>query len=136
ALYERTGRDAEALAEVRRLIASAPGEPRFRLELAERLMKAGNRDEALKIAQALGRESTDPALHAQLAELYTRWNLADPAMHEQELLVRLEPGEDAHLVALGELWWQKGNKKRAIELWKKLVDRGTGRGPKVAAMAR
>ncbi|HEY2747990.1 MAG TPA: tetratricopeptide repeat protein [Polyangia bacterium] len=132
ALYERTGRDAEALAELKRLIASAPGEARFRLELAERLMKAGNRDEALKIAQALGRESTDPALHAQLAELYTRWNLADPAMREQELLVRLEPGDDAHLVALGELWWQKGNKKRAVELWRKLLERG----PKVPAMAR
>ncbi len=132
ALYERTGRDAEALAELKRLIASAPGEARFRLELAERLMKAGSRDEALKIAQALGRESTDPTLHAQLAELYTRWNLADPAMREQELLVRLEPGDDAHLVALGELWWQKGNKKRAIELWRKLLERG----PKVAAMAR
>jgi len=132
ALYERTGRDAEVVTEYRRLIASAPGEPRFRLELAERLMKAGNRDEAIKIAQALGRESTDPSLHGQLAELYSRWNLAELAMREQELLVRLEPGDDAHLVALGELWWQKGNKKRALELWKKLLDRG----PKVAAMTR
>src|SRR5205823_7744584 len=114
------------------LIASAPGEPRFRLELAERLMKAGDRDEAIKIAQALGRESTDPSLHAQLAELYTRWNLAELAMREQELLVRLEPGDDAHLVALGELWWQKGNKKRALDLWKRLLERG----PKVGAMTR
>ncbi|HEX6835605.1 MAG TPA: tetratricopeptide repeat protein, partial [Polyangia bacterium] len=136
ALYERTGRDAEALAEVRRLIASAPGEPRFRLELAERLMKAGKSDEAIRMAQALGRESTDPSLHGQLAELYTRWNLAEQAMREQELLVRLEPNDDAHLVALGELWWQKGNKKRALEEWKKLVDPRFGRGPKVAAMAR
>src|SRR5262249_57841685 len=88
ALYERTGRDAEALAEVRRLIASAPGEPRFRLELAERLMKAGNRDEALKIAQALGRESTDPSLHGQLAQLYTPWDLADPAVRQPERLLR------------------------------------------------
>ena len=132
ALYERTGRDAEVVTEYRRLIASAPGEPRFRLELAERLMKAGNRDEAIKIAQALGRESTDPSLHGQLAELYSRWNLAELAMREQELLVRLEPADDAHLVALGELWWQKGNKKRALELWRKLLDRG----PKVAAMTR
>jgi tetratricopeptide (TPR) repeat protein len=95
-------------------------------------MKAGNRDEATKIAQALGRESTDPSLHGQLAELYSRWNLAELAMREQELLVRLEPADDAHLVALGELWWQKGNKKRALELWKKLLDRG----PKLAAMTR
>ncbi|HEX9101924.1 MAG TPA: tetratricopeptide repeat protein, partial [Polyangia bacterium] len=132
ALYERTGRDADVVAEYRRLIASAPGEPRFRLELAERLMKAGKSDEAVKIAQALGRESTDPSLHGQLAELYTRWNLAELALREQELLVRLEPGDDAHLVALGELWWQKGNKKRALELWRKLLERG----PKVAAMSR
>ncbi len=136
ALYERTGRDAEVVTEYRRLIASAPGEPRFRIELAERLMKAGERDEAVKIAQALGRESTDPSLHAQLAELYARWNLADLAMREQELLVRLEPDDDAHLIALGELWWQKGNKKRALDEWHKLVDSRSGRGPKVAAMAR
>ena len=133
ALYERTGRDADAIAEYRRLIASAPGEPRFRLELAERLMKAGTRDEALRMAQALGRESTDPSLHAQLAELYTRWNLAELAMREQELLVRLEPGDESHLVALGELYWQKGNKKRALELWSRILERGGG---KVAATVR
>ncbi|MDB4964797.1 MAG: Tetratricopeptide 2 repeat protein, partial [Myxococcales bacterium] len=133
ALYERTGRDSDAIAEYRRLIASAPGESRFRLELAERLMKAGSRDEALKITQALGKESSEAALHAQLAELYTRWNLAELAMKEQELLVRIEPTDEAHLVALGELHWQKGNKKKALELWQRLL---SNRGPKVAAMTR
>ncbi|HEX4457768.1 MAG TPA: tetratricopeptide repeat protein, partial [Polyangia bacterium] len=133
ALYERTGRDAEAIAEYRRLVASAPGEARFRLELAERLVKTPDgRAEALKIAAALGRETSDPSVHAQLAELYSRWSLPEEALHEQELLVKLEPEDETHLVALGELIWQKGNKKRALELWKKLLDRG----PRVPAMVR
>ena len=66
ALYERTGRDTEALAEVRRLIASAPGEARFRLELAERLMKAGSRDEALKVG-AGARARVDRSVAARAA---------------------------------------------------------------------
>lgn len=132
ALYERTGRDADAIAEYRRLIAAAPGEPRFRLELAERLMKAGDKEEALRLVTALGHESSDPSLHAQLAELYTRWGLNDRALKEQELLVRIEPDDESHLVALGELYWQRGNKKRALELWRKILDRG----PRVQAMAR
>ena len=142
ALYERTGRDAEALAEVRRLIAAAPGEARFRLELAERLMKAPDgRDEALKLARG-ARAASRPIrrVHAQLAELYSRWDLADPAMREQELLVRLEPGDDSHLVALGELVVAKGQQEaraRAVEADPRERKRSDkGRGPKVAAMAR
>jgi tetratricopeptide (TPR) repeat protein len=158
ALYERVGNDAQVIAEYRRLIASAPGEPRFRLELAERLMKSADvdhaprqttdaarsaeldahpppkspaagdgsrpRDEALRLMAALGRESADPAVHAQLAELYTRWGMADRALKEQELLVRVEPNDEGHLVALGELYYQRGNKKRALEIWRRLLDLG------------
>jgi Flp pilus assembly protein TadD/HEAT repeat protein len=136
ALYERTGRDAEALAEYRRLVAAAPGEAHFRVELAERLMKSGDgRAEALKLAEELGRQTNDPAVHAQLGELYARWGLPDLALREQELLVRLEPDDESHVVALGELYWQKGNKKRALDEWHKLLG-PSGRGARVQAMAR
>ena len=53
------------------------------------------------IATALGRETSDPAVHAQLAELYNRWGLNDLALTEQELLVKLEPDDESHLTALG-----------------------------------
>jgi tetratricopeptide (TPR) repeat protein len=124
ALYERTGRDAEVISEYRRLIAAAPGEPRFRMELAERLWKSGasGHAEAQSLAAALGRETSDPAVHVQLAELYNRWGLNDLALAEQELLVKLEPDDESHLTALGELYWQRGNKKRALDLWHRLLD--------------
>ena len=133
ALYERTGRDAEVVAEYRRLIAVGAG----RAALPARARRAADeggqsRRGASRSRRRSGASRPIRRCTRQLAELYSRWNLAELALREQELLVRLEPGDDAHLVALGELWWQKGNKKRALELWKKLLDRG----PKVAAMTR
>jgi superkiller protein 3 len=134
ALLERAGKDAEVIAEYRRLIAAAPGEPRYRLELAERLWKSGaEQKEAIAVCERLGRDTDDPSLHASLAELYTRWGLGEQALAERERLVRLEPDEPSHLVALGELYFQGGKKERAVTVWRRLLNL---RGPREQSMAR
>jgi tetratricopeptide (TPR) repeat protein len=121
ALYERAGRDGEVVAEYRRLIQAAPGEPRFRLELAERLWKQpGGDKEALEICAHLGKETRDPSLHTTLAELYERWGKQPEALAERERLVQLEPNEESHLINLGELWFQRGKRDKALEIWRKL----------------
>ena len=45
---------------------------------------------------------SDPAVHEALAELYTRWGEHDLARREVEQLVRIDPSDPAHLIALGE----------------------------------
>ncbi len=136
ALYEREGKDVEVIAEYRKLIAAAPGEPRFRLELAERLWKSTDpalAKEAVAMAERLGTDTRDPSVHSTLAELFQRWGLSDRALAEREKLVRLEPNEESHLVNLGELYFQRGKKDKALESWRKLLLGGT---KKEQAMAR
>jgi tetratricopeptide (TPR) repeat protein/HEAT repeat protein len=136
ALLERDAKDAEVIAEYRRLIAVAPGEPRFRLELAERLWKAGQSKEAVALCERLGRETGDPSVHAVLADLYTRWGMSDLALAERERLVRLEPDDEGHLVALGELYFQRGKRDKAFEVWRRLLNIGGGGAKREQAMAR
>ncbi|HEY7958395.1 MAG TPA: tetratricopeptide repeat protein [Polyangia bacterium] len=144
ALLEREQRPTEVIAEYRKLIASAPGEPKFRLELAEKLWAQDGAKEALAIAERLGHQTRDPQVHGQLAELYQRWSLTavDPAarrrlgalaLAERELLVRLEPSEATHLIDLGELYFQRGRKEQALATWRRLLTLG---GKKPAEMAR
>jgi tetratricopeptide (TPR) repeat protein/HEAT repeat protein len=136
ALLERAGKSDEALAEWRKLVAAAPGEPRFRLELAERLWKTpdGNK-EAIALCERLGRDTSDPSIHATLAELYARWGLSDKALAEREKLVHLEPGDDSHLIALGELWYQRGKKDKALEIWKRILNVGNKKEQQLARLA-
>jgi tetratricopeptide (TPR) repeat protein len=136
ALYEREGKDAEALAEWRKLVQAAPGEARFRLELAERLWKTPDGSkEALQLCERLGRETSDPSVHATLAELYARWGQNEKALAEREKLVHLEPGDDSHLVALGELWYQRGKKEKALEIWKRILSVGSKKEQQMARLA-
>jgi tetratricopeptide (TPR) repeat protein len=136
ALLERAGKSDEALVEWRKLVAAVPGEPRFRLELAERLWKTPDGGkEAVALCERLGHETGDPSVHATLAELYLRWGLADKALAEREKLVHLEPNEDGHLIALGELWFQRGKKDKALEIWKRILNIGTKREQQLAKLA-
>src|SRR5262249_32698768 len=110
-------------AEYRKLVNAAPGEPRFRLELAERLWRADPRSkEARDLAHAVGASTRDPSVHQQLADLYSRWKWEDDALAEREKLVGLEPNEEAHLVNLGELYYSRGKKEKALETWKRILN--------------
>src|SRR5262249_8410131 len=45
----------------------------------------------------------------------------EAALRETERLVSLEPDDEGHIVALGEQHFQRGNKKKAQEIWKRLL---------------
>ncbi|HEY3354251.1 MAG TPA: HEAT repeat domain-containing protein [Polyangia bacterium] len=122
-LLDRLGESAEVLAEYERLIAVAPGESRYQLELAERLFRGGARPKALALLKRCAARFTgDPSVHAALADLYSRWGEQDLALRETELLVRLEPSDDNHLLNLGEHYFQKGQRPRALEIWRRLAN--------------
>jgi tetratricopeptide (TPR) repeat protein/HEAT repeat protein len=122
ALLSRAGRDDEATEQVEALVRVAPGEPRFQIELAELYLKKGDKEKALeRLRQVAQHFPDDPGVHAALADLYARWGEADRALKEYEVLVRIEPNEEAHLVNLGEQLFQRGDKAKAVEIWKKIA---------------
>ncbi len=67
-----------------------------------------------------------------IADLYTRYNKEDLAIAEYERLAKLEPSEISHLVTLGEQYFQKGDKARAIATWKRII--ANGKAPSYAKL--
>ncbi len=122
ALLENSGRDDEALAQYEAVVRAAPGEARFQLELAERYWRRGHEKKALDTLVRLeGRFPTDPGVLSAIADMYTRWGKDELSILELEKLAKVEPEELAHLVQLGEQYWQKGEKPKAFATWKRLT---------------
>ncbi len=122
ALLERAGRDDQALAAYEAVAAIAPGEPRFQLELATRHFERGDKKRALALCGRLAqRFGGDAGVRSALAELYTRFGEADRALREHEALVQIEPGDEHHLVELGEQHFQRGDHARAVEIWQRIA---------------
>ncbi|HUS32579.1 MAG TPA: HEAT repeat domain-containing protein [Kofleriaceae bacterium] len=120
-LLENSGRDDEALAANEAVVRAAPGDARFQLELAERYWKRGEDKKALETLSRLQtRFPNDPGVLSAIADFYMRWGKDDLAIGEYERLAKLEPDDPAHLVTLGEQYFLKGDKKRAMEVWKRL----------------
>src|SRR5262249_24391695 len=57
-----------------------------------------------------------------IADLYMRWGKDDLALAAFERLTRLEPDEPGHLVTLGEQYFQRGDKTKAIATWKRIAN--------------
>ncbi|HYU15367.1 MAG TPA: tetratricopeptide repeat protein, partial [Candidatus Acidoferrum sp.] len=129
ALYENSGREAEALAQYEAVIRVAPGEPRFQLELAERLWRRGDEKRALALLhQVEERFGGDAGVQSALADLYTRWGKEDLALRSYERLTVIEPEELSHLVNLGDQHFQRGDKKRALAIWRRIIANKTAAG--------
>jgi tetratricopeptide (TPR) repeat protein/HEAT repeat protein len=129
----RAGRLDELAAEYRALIRSAPGEPRYVVQLADLLVQLGRRPDAMQMLAEVSRSSREPAMHQRLAELYARWE--EPARAEAELdrLVALEPGDPVHLVALGAQRFAQGERDAALATWRRILTIGE-RAPAHAAL--
>ncbi len=122
AVLERGGATEEVIKEYERLSADAPGESRYYLELAERLELSGQRQRALQtLRRAAERFGGDPSLHGALSDLYQRWGELDLALKEAELLVRIDPKDEGHIINLGEIYWARGKKDKADEAWRRLL---------------
>ena len=136
ALLERSGATTEVLREYEALIAQTPGDARPYLELAERLERAGQRSSALAwLRRAAARFGGDASLHSALCDLYQRWGENDLALAEAELLVRLDPRDESHILTLGELYWVRGKKEKADEIWRRLLNLFPGRATGQARLA-
>ena len=67
---------------------------------------------------------TDSDVLSAIADLYMRWGKEDLAIVEYERLAKLEPDDITHLVTLGEQYFQKGDKARAMATWKRIIANG------------
>ncbi|MEM9492415.1 MAG: tetratricopeptide repeat protein, partial [Myxococcota bacterium] len=124
ALLENSGREDEALKQYEAVIRVAPGEPRFQLELAERYWRRGKDKQALSLLAKMERRfPTDASVHSAIADLYTRWGKTELALKAHVRLTRIEPNDITHLLNLGEQYFQRNQKKKAISVWKKIIAR-------------
>jgi tetratricopeptide (TPR) repeat protein len=128
ALLGRLNRHKEAIQVLRVQVRLAPGEPRFHLELAQALWRERRHKEALAVLRRLGAQfGRDPSVHLALADLYNKWGKPGLALKEFRILVRIEPQDPGHLINLGEQFWQRGDKRRALATWKRLLGQGVYR---------
>ncbi len=126
ALLENTGREDEALTQYEAVIRVAPGEPRFQIDLAERYWRRGKEKQALELlAKIVRRFPGDGGVHTAVADMYTRWGKADLALEAYDRLTRIEPDEVSHLVNLGEQHFLRNDKKQAVAMWKRIINRKT-----------
>ncbi len=135
-LLSRSGRIEDVIAEYRQLVRIAPREPRFVVELAQLLMQVGRRDEALRLADQVSRRHRgDVAVHQALAELYTRWGEGARASREVAALVRIDPRDPSHLIALGEQQLEEGQREQALATWRRLLTVESDRARAHASLA-
>ncbi len=128
ALLGRLNRHKEAIKVLREQVRIAPGEPRFHLELAKALWRERRPKRALAVLRRLGaRFRRDPSVHLALADLFNKWGKPGLALKEFKILVRIERRDPGHLINLGEQYWQRGDKRRSLSTWKRLLGRGVYR---------
>ena len=122
-IVKRSGNDDALLKEYQRVIRSAPGEPRYELELAALYYRLGRAGEGLALLDKLShRHASDPGLREQIANVLRSANApAARIRKEVEALVRLEPDEPRHLIELGELQFAAGAKDEAKRTWERLL---------------
>lgn len=122
-LLEKSGASPGVIiAEQEALARSAPDQLKFTIELARRYQKAGNLKKALSIIENLqNRNSTDAGLYLALADLYSQWNKPDKAIKMYEKLVVLEPLDYEHYINLGQQYWGRGKRTKALEVWNRIL---------------
>jgi tetratricopeptide (TPR) repeat protein len=126
-LLENAGREEEALRQYEAAVRIAPHEARFQLELAERYWRRGDEQKALAtLSRIAGRFAGDAAVQAALADLYARWGKTELALESHRRLVQLEPEETTHLVNLGEQYFQRNQRSKALAVWNRIVQHKTG----------
>jgi len=131
----RDGEVHQTIALLRGKAKSKDADPLVVVKLAEVLFETGDRNEAIEVLSKLGTKSKNPAVHEVLEQFYD--SVSEPALakKENELLVKLMPGDPEHLVRLGERLYSEGKVKEAIELWGKIPDLYPGKAEGLIRMA-
>jgi tetratricopeptide (TPR) repeat protein len=91
-LLENTGRDADALAQLKIIVGIAPGEARFGIDYIERLFRAKDTAKAVEHSSKMeARFSRDAGVLSALADLHFRWGQDKHAEELYERIKKLPP---------------------------------------------
>jgi tetratricopeptide (TPR) repeat protein/HEAT repeat protein len=119
-LLQTAGELDAAVKEYEALVKAAPGNPDYVFELCETLIQRGDRPKALKLVQELEARAHDDETLAAVADFYERVEEKDKALKVLQRLAASGGGDPAHLVDLGDRYYQAGDKKKALETWAKI----------------
>ncbi|MBU1535943.1 tetratricopeptide repeat protein [Myxococcota bacterium] len=126
ALLEKSGASPlEIIVEQERLMRSAPAQLKYAVELAGRYEKAGKSKKAMALTRSLlAQNPTDASLLLAMADLYAQWNKPTEVIKMYEKLVRLEPTDPEHRINLGQQYWGRGKRDKAMKSWLHLIKPG------------
>lgn len=120
----QAGRVDEALAARRSLVAAVPNEVRYAVDLADDLARGGRRADAIAtLTAASHRAGGDAEAHERIAQALSGLGARDLATRETERVVALDPGDPSALEALGEHYWEQGDRPRALSIWQRIRER-------------
>ena len=125
-LLEKSGAEPQLLiSEQEALVRAAPAQTRFAVELAKRYEKAGRQKQALALAESLlVQYGSDASVLLGLADLFGQWNKPAKVIQIYEKLVQLEPTDHEHYVNLGQQYWGRGDRIKAVTTWEKILKPG------------
>jgi tetratricopeptide (TPR) repeat protein len=123
AMYANAKRPKEALVQYREMARMDPANVDINGNLARCLVATGAAGEAKEILiKVIAVDTTKAEPHAQLGDIYWKKdNDVDKAIIEFRTAVSLEPANPAHYQDLANALESKGEKKEAIEVWKKSI---------------
>ncbi len=112
------GRTDDAVAEYRRLLSRHPGELELGLDLAGRLVSAGQREQGLALAHDIeDRNARKPKTLLLLLDFYNLNDEGDRALEVARRVVSLRPRSADARVALGEQLYQMNHVDDALVEW-------------------
>jgi Flp pilus assembly protein TadD len=117
-ILERLGRNDDAAAVTADLARRVSTDPSLATARAEQLYRRGEiEDAAAAIDRALARFSHDPSALAALAETAARWNDHARTLAAWRRLRRIDRGNEAAIVGLGEAQFEAGHVAAARREW-------------------
>jgi len=121
--YAAIGQPAIGAAFVRRAIAAAPREPRFRISLSGMLDEAGQLDAAaLEATVACELDAADAQARARLADLQQRLGDALAAERSLSMALELEPSQTDWRLTLARLQYERWGMAEAMEIVRRVEE--------------
>ncbi len=135
-IVRRTGDRGAVVRIYEKLVRNAGNDPEYALELAKLYFEDGFRDKGMAILAKLTRRfGNDPSIQESILETLLR-NDGSHAhiLRAYKALIRIEPHDPNHRVALGEFYFGEGQKEEALETWQQIVS--TLRNKEIAYVTR